>query len=114
MWRVVSRPRCSPATSASKPVLPSSLPTPARATARYTSASSRAAPVEHVAALLEHTGHYHRSLVQYLQELDLPVYVMPVRQRPKGLLKTDRRDAFILANHLYSQRALAWIIHGAL
>ena len=64
------------------------------------------APVEHVAVLLEHTGHYHRSLVQYLQELDLPVYVMPVQQRPKGLLKTDRRDALILANHLYSQLAL--------
>jgi len=56
--------------------------------------------------LVEHTGHYHRSLVQYLQELDLPVYVMPVQQRPKGLLKTDRRDALILANHLYSQLAL--------
>ena len=64
------------------------------------------APLEQVAVLLEHTGHSHRSLVQYLQELDLPVYVMPVQQRPKGLLKTDRRDAFILANHLYSQLAL--------
>jgi transposase len=64
------------------------------------------APLEHVAVLVEHTGHYHRPLVQYLQELDLPVYVMPVQQRPKGLLKTDRRDALILANHLYSQLAL--------
>jgi len=62
------------------------------------------APLEQVAVLLEHTGHSHRSLVQYLQEL--PVSVMPVQQRPKGLLKTDRRDAFILANHLYSQLAL--------
>src|SRR5215831_16772660 len=64
------------------------------------------APLEHVAVLVEHTGHYHRPLVQYLQELDLPVYVMPVQQRPKGLLKADRRDALILANHLYSQLAL--------
>lgn len=64
------------------------------------------APLEHIAVLVEHTGHYHRALVQYLQELDLPVYVMPVQQRPKGLLKTDRRDALTLANHLYSQLAL--------
>jgi transposase len=64
------------------------------------------APLEHIAVLVEHTGHYHRALVQYLQELDLPIYVMPVQQRPKGLLKTDRRDALILANHLYSQLAL--------
>jgi transposase len=64
------------------------------------------APLEHLAVLVEHTGHYHRALVQYLQELDLPVYVMPVQQRPQGMLKTDRRDALTLANHLYSQLAL--------
>jgi transposase len=64
------------------------------------------APLEHLAVLVEHTGHYHRALVQYLQELDLPVYVMPVQQRPTGLLKTDRRDALTLANHLYGHLAL--------
>lgn len=61
------------------------------------------APLEHIAVLVEHTGHYHRSLVQFLQELDVPVYVMPVQKRSQGLLKTDRHDALILANHLYSQ-----------
>ena len=61
------------------------------------------APLEHVTVLVEHTGHYHRPLVQFLQELDVPVYVMPVQKRSERLLKTDRRDALMLANHLYSQ-----------
>jgi transposase len=64
------------------------------------------APLEQVAMLVVHTGHYHRPLVQYLQELDLPVDVMPVQRRAQSLLKTDRRDALLLANHLYSQLAL--------
>jgi transposase len=64
------------------------------------------APLEHLTVLVEYTGHYHRPLVQYLQELDVPVYVMPVQQRPQGLLKTDRRDALMLANHLYGQLQL--------
>jgi transposase len=31
------------------------------------------AALEHCSVLLEQTGHYHRPLLQYLQELDLPV-----------------------------------------
>lgn len=64
------------------------------------------AALEHCSVLLEQTGHYHRPLLQYLQELDLPVYVMHVQTRPAGLLKTDKRDALSLANHLYNQLAL--------
>ena len=64
------------------------------------------APLEHVFVLMERTGHYHRALAQYLQELDLPVYVMHVQSRPGGMLKTDKRDALTLANQLYSQLEL--------
>ncbi len=60
-------------------------------------------PLEQVYVLLEHTGHYHRPLVEYLQELDISVYVMPVQKRPVGMLKTDKRDALSLGNHLYNQ-----------
>ena len=60
-------------------------------------------PLEQVSVLLEQTGHYHRTLVQYLQEFDIPVYIMPVQKRPPGMLKTDKRDALSLANHLYNQ-----------
>src|SRR3989440_6037743 len=64
------------------------------------------APLEHVFVLMERTGHYHRALAQYLQELDIPVYVMHVQSRPAGRLKTDKRDALTLANQLYSQLEL--------
>ncbi len=60
-------------------------------------------PLEQVSVLLEQTGHYHRTLVQYLQEFDIPVYIMPVQKRPPGILKTDKRDALSLANHLFNQ-----------
>ena len=60
-------------------------------------------PLEQVFVLLEHTGHYHRALVEYLQEHDISVYVMPVQKRPAGMLKTDKRDALSLANHLFNQ-----------
>jgi len=63
-------------------------------------------PLEQAYILLESTGHYHRALVQYLQELDLPVYIMPVQKRPAGMIKTDKRDALGLANHLYNQLEL--------
>jgi len=53
--------------------------------------------------LMEKTGHYHRALEQYLLELDISVYVMHVQERPKGMLKSDKRDALMLANHLYNQ-----------
>jgi transposase len=63
-------------------------------------------PLEHVFVLMERTGHYHRALEQYLQELDIPVYVMHVQSRPAGMLTTDKRDALTLANQLYSQLEL--------
>src|SRR6266699_3083431 len=53
-------------------------------------------PLTQVQALLEVTGHYHRALLQYLQELDIPVYVIHVQKRQEGLLKTDKRDAALV------------------
>jgi transposase len=53
--------------------------------------------------LLEVTGHYHRALLQYLQEFGISDYVIYVQRRQAGLLKTDKRDALSLANHLYNQ-----------
>ena len=52
---------------------------------------------------LEVTGHYHHALVQYLQELDIPVFILHPQARQAGLLKTDKRDALGLANLLYAQ-----------
>jgi transposase len=63
-------------------------------------------PLEQAAVLLEHTGHYHRLLEQYLLELDITVYRIHVQKRPKGMMKTDKRDALGLANMLYTQLAL--------
>jgi transposase len=60
-------------------------------------------PLTQVYVVVEVTGHYHRALLQYLQELDIPVYVLHVQKRQKGLLKTDKRDALGLANMLYNQ-----------
>jgi transposase len=45
-------------------------------------------------------------LEHYLQELDIPLYVMQAQRRPAGLLKTEKRDAFALANQRYSQLEL--------
>jgi transposase len=42
-------------------------------------------------------------LLQYLQELDIPVFVIHVQKRHEGLLKSDKRDALGLANLLYNQ-----------
>jgi transposase len=64
------------------------------------------AALEQVYVLMEQTGHYHRPLEQYLHELDVCVYIMHVQARPAGMLKTDKRDALMLANHLYSQLEL--------
>src|SRR6266566_7261536 len=63
-------------------------------------------PLEHCFIVMEQTGHYHRPLLQYLLEMDLPVYVMHVQSRETRMLKTDKRDALGLANHLYAQLAL--------
>lgn len=60
-------------------------------------------PLTQVYVVLEVTGHYHRALLQYLQEVDIPVYVLHVQKRQEGLLKTDKRDALGLANRLYNQ-----------
>ena len=60
-------------------------------------------PLEHCFIVMEQTGPYHRPLLQYLLELDLPVYVMHVQRREFKMLKTDKRDALGLANHLYNQ-----------
>jgi len=60
-------------------------------------------PLTQVYVVMEATGHYHRALLQYLQELDIPVYLLHVQQRLKGLLKTDKRDALGLANLLFNQ-----------
>lgn len=59
-------------------------------------------PLVQVQVLLEVTGHYHRALMQYLQDLDIPVYVIHVQKRRQGLLKSDKRDALGLANQLYN------------
>lgn len=64
------------------------------------------APLEQVTVLLEHTGHYHKNLEQYLLELDMTVYRIHVQERPKGMVKTDKRDALGLANRLYTQLEL--------
>lgn len=63
-------------------------------------------PLEQATVLLEHTGHYHRLLEQYLLEMDITVYRIHVQERPKGMVKTDKRDALNLANTLYSQLEL--------
>jgi transposase len=60
-------------------------------------------PLTQVQVLLEVTGHYHRALIQYLQDLRIPVFIIHVQKRPEGLLKTDKRDALNLANMLYNQ-----------
>jgi hypothetical protein len=63
-------------------------------------------PVEQCFVVMEQTGHYHRPFLQYLLELDISVYVIHVQSRESGMLKTDKRDALRLANHLYNQLAL--------
>lgn len=60
-------------------------------------------PLEQGFVLLEKAGHYQNALVDYLRELDIPVYRVHVHCRPCGLVKTDKRNALTLANHLYNQ-----------
>ena len=63
--------------------------------------------VDECAVLIEATGHYHRSLVEWLMAEGIQVYVVAVRQkRVVGTNKTDRYDARRLANQLYAQLAL--------
>ncbi len=61
-------------------------------------------PLPQVQALLEVTGHAHRAWLQYLQEVDIPVFVIQVQKRQEGWLTSDKRDALGLANRLYHQR----------
>ncbi len=60
-------------------------------------------PAQRCVVLVESTGHYHRLLVDYLQEQGIPVYWMHVNRKPSRLEKTDARDARGLANRLYGQ-----------
>jgi hypothetical protein len=64
-------------------------------------------PLAQAYVMVEKTGHYHKALVQYLQEMDVSVYLIHVQERPKGMVKTDKRDALNLANTLYNQLELA-------
>ena len=43
-------------------------------------------PLEQATVLIEHTGHYHKNLEQYLLELDITVYRIHVQERPKGMM----------------------------
>jgi transposase len=63
-------------------------------------------PLEQATVLLEHTGHYHKNIEQYLLEMGITVYRIHVQKRAEGLLKTDKRDALGLANTLYTQLEL--------
>jgi transposase len=63
-------------------------------------------PLEQCFILMEQTGHYHRPLLQYLVEVDLPVFVIHIQRRQAGMIKTDKRDALGLANQLYTQLEL--------
>ncbi len=63
-------------------------------------------PLEQATVLLEHTGHYHKNLEQYLLDSDITVYRIHVQERSKGMMKTDKRDALSLANRLYTQLEL--------
>ncbi len=60
-------------------------------------------PLTQVYVVMEVTGHYHRPLLQYLQEVEIPTYIMHVQKRQEGLLKSDKRDALSLGNLLFNQ-----------
>jgi len=60
-------------------------------------------PLQQAFVLLEKTGHYHLALLGFLPEQGLSVHVMHVQRRSAGLLKSDKRDALALGNHLYNQ-----------
>ena len=47
-------------------------------------------PLTQVQALLEVTGHYHRALLQYLQELDIPVYIIHGLQAARGTSQNEQ------------------------
>jgi len=63
-------------------------------------------PLSECAVLLEHTGHYHRVLVEALHTAGLRVYVVAIKSRKASLDKTDKIDALRLANQIYNQLVL--------
>src|SRR2546421_6814885 len=103
MWQASFLPPCSSVISALNiaPLWP--LRTHARDARSLIDRIRMFVPLTQVQALLEVTGHYHRALLQYLQELAIPVFVIHVQKRQEGLLKSDKRDALGLANMLYNQ-----------
>lgn len=60
-------------------------------------------PLQQAFVLVEKTGHYHNILVEYLRSQGISVYIMHVKKRMTGLMKTDKRDSLGLAIHLYDQ-----------
>lgn len=60
-------------------------------------------PLTQVYVVMEVTGHYHLPLLHYLQEIEIPAYIMHVQKRQEGLLKSDKRDALGLGNMLFNQ-----------
>lgn len=53
--------------------------------------------------LLEHTGHFHHAVRDYLHDLGICVYTRHVQKRDKSQQKTDKHDALSLANDLFNQ-----------
>src|SRR5215469_4826623 len=94
---VLSRPRCLNATNALKPAQRWSLNNHAKDFGCSSIACVLWLRSSTSTYSLPHTGHYHLALVEYLQEFDLPIYIMPVQKRPLGMLKSDKRDALGLA-----------------
>jgi transposase len=64
-------------------------------------------PLAQADVLVEQTGHSHKALIPYLQELDISVSMIHVQERPKGMMKSEKRDALSLANTLDNQLELA-------
>jgi transposase len=60
-------------------------------------------PLQQAFVLVEKTGHYHNKIVEFLRNQGVSVYIMHVKKRMSGMMKTDKRDALSLAIHLYDQ-----------
>ena len=106
MWQGFSHEPYSSDTSISKGVPPFSFEQSREGFRAFVDRICEYTPLEQATVLLEHTGHYHKNLEQYLLELDITVYHIHVQERPKGMIKTDKRDALGLANRLYTQLEL--------
>lgn len=61
------------------------------------------APLDRCAVIMEKTGHYHKPLQAYLIDRGVAVYTIHIQDRPRHLIKSDKRDALGLANQLYNQ-----------